>query len=329
MTSRERFRETMRFGAPDRAPLFEEGLRDGVLERWRGEGLPEGADLAGIFEYDRRERIDLDLTPRPPVEQWPKARRDLGELRRRFDPDDPGRLPQDWAKRVSAWRGRDHLLELYLHPGFFQAMGVGGWGRFEEVVYQLADDPVLVRDILDLRSNLAARMAERVLSEVDVDFVSFSEPSGGNNGPILSPRQYREVVLPSYRLILDAVRRHGVQTIMFIAYANPRPLLADVFEAGFNCLWACEVNMETMDYGELRRTFGRSLRLIGGIDLDAVLGGPEAIRSEIERKVPHLLAQGGYIPLADGRVRENVPFRDYAFYRRLLEETVRGHGRGA
>ncbi|HUS91778.1 MAG TPA: hypothetical protein VM695_07995, partial [Phycisphaerae bacterium] len=72
----------------------------------------------------------------------------------------------------------------------------------------------------------------------------------------------------------------------------------------------------------LRRRFGRSLRLIGGIDLDALLRGKDAIRREIETKVPPLLAEGGYVPVADGRVRANVPFESYAYYRRVLQEVV-------
>lgn len=39
-------------------------------------------------------------------------------------------------------------------------------------------------------------------------------------------------------------------------------------------------------------------------------------------KVPPLLAQGGYGPLADGQVRANVPFERYVYYWRLLEEVT-------
>ncbi len=39
--------------------------------------------------------------------------------------------------------------------------------------------------------------------------------------------------------------------------------------------------------------------------------------------MPPLLAQGGYVPLADGRVRANVPLENYLYYRRLLQTTVR------
>ena len=322
MTSRERFRETMRYGRPDRAPCFEEGLRDGVIERWREEGLKDAADLARMFRYDRRERVPVDVDARPPVKEWPTSRRGLKALRRRFNPDDPSRFPADWRQRVKAWRTREHVLELYLHPGFFLSMGVHDWRRFTDAVYTLSDNRALAREILDIRAECVAAIAERVLNDVEVDFASFSEPIGGNDRPLLSPALYEEFVLDSYKPVLDVLRRSRVETITLITYANARVLVPGVLRAGFNCLWACEVNVEAMDYRDLRREFGRELRLIGGIDLDTLLEGKAAIRRGI-RQVAPLIAQGGYVPLADGRVRPNVPFERYVYYRRLLEAAAR------
>ncbi len=323
MTSRERFRETMRCGTPDRVPWFEEGLRDDVLDAWRAQGLPPEADLAAMFHMDARERMAVNIEPIPPMERPVTTRADLEKLRRRLDPADPKRLPADWPARVAAWRSRQHVLELQLHRGFFLSMGVRGWQTFEPVIYLLHDDPALVHDILDLYGEFGARLAQRILREVDADCVVFSEPIGGNDGPLLSPRTYEDFVLSSYRPILDAVRRAGVETVVFVTFANARALLPRVVRAGFNCLWACEVNVEAMDYLALRRQFGRELRLIGGVDLDTLLCDKEAIRREMERVIPPLLAQGGYVPLADGRVRANVPFKNYRYYRRLLEELTR------
>ena len=51
--------------------------------------------------------------------------------------------------------------------------------------------------------------------------------------------------------------------------------------------------------------------------------GKEAIRREVEEKVPPLLGEGGYVPLADGRVREDVSLENYIYYRRLLQEITR------
>jgi hypothetical protein len=77
-----------------------------------------------------------------------------------------------------------------------------------------------------------------------------------------------------------------------------------------------------MDYGDLRREFGRDLRLIGGIDTDVLRQDKPAIQREIEEKVPPLLAEGGYIPLADGRIRADIPFENYVYYRQMLEKVT-------
>jgi len=320
VTSRQRFRETMRYGHPDRVPYFEEGLREEVLERWHEQGLPTDADLAAMFHTDRRERLPVNIEPIPRLDRPVTSRADLAKLRHRLDPADPRRLPDDWAARVAAWRSREHVLEVQLHRGFFLSMGVRDWQTFEPVVYLLHDDPALVRDTLALYGEFGAGLAARVLAEVEPDCVVFSEPIGGNDRPLLSPKTYEEFVLASYRPILATVRRAGVETLVFVTYANARPLLPAVLRAGFNCLWACEANTEAMDYLALREQFGRALRLIGGIDLDILLQEPAVIRREMERVIPPLLAQGGYVPLADGRVRANVPFENYRTYRRLLEE---------
>jgi hypothetical protein len=323
MTARRRFAETMRYGHPDRVPTFEEGLRDDVLECWHEQGLPRDVDFSEMFEIDRREQIPVDLEPRSRLERVPRSRSDLDELRRRLDPEDPARLPDDWAQRVEAWRTRDHVLQLPVHRGFFLSMGVHDWKHFEEAITLLGDDPSLVADVMDIYGQFGARLASRILENVEVDFATFSEPIGGNDRPLVSPATYERIVLRSYQPVLDALRRGGVETIVFLTYANARVLLPAVLDAGFNCLWACEAETGAMNYRSLRRRFGRALRLIGGIDLDTLLVSKDAIREEIETNVRPLLAQGGYVPLADGRVRANVPLENYMYYRRLLTEIVR------
>ena len=52
--------------------------------------------------------------------------------------------------------------------------------------------------------------------------------------------------------------------------------------------------------------------------------GKQAIQREVEQKVPPLLEQGGYIPLADGRVREDISLENYVYYRELLEKITQG-----
>jgi hypothetical protein len=326
MTSRERFIKTMRYEKTDRVPYFEEGIRKDVIKAWRKQGLTKKAELFKMFPADRREEIEVDLEPRPELKKWPASRNELNVLRKSLDPHDSRRLPRSWSKKVRVWKSRDHVLMLRVHRGFFLSMGVRGWDRFSDVIRFLIKDPKFVHESLAVQGEFAARIAERVLSEVEIDAVVFSEPIGGNDRPLLSPQMYEEFVLKSYQPVLDVLNRYGVETIVLRTFANARLLIPSILKWGFNCLWACEVNIEAMDYRDLRREFGTELRLIGGIDLDALRDDKEAIRREVEEKVPPLLAEGGYVPLADGRVRADVPFENYVYYRKLLEKVTREFG---
>ena len=323
MNGRQRFKETMSYGAPDRVPFFEEGVRKDVLEAWAEQGLEPGTDLASIFTYDRRDEIAPDLDPLPKQKKYPSSRAELKAWRRFLNANDPARLPDDWAEKVQSWRNRDHMVMLRAHRGFFLTMGVYDWRRFNELIYLVKDDPVFVREMMTIQGEFAAALADRILEEVEIDAVIFGEPIGGNDRSLISPALYEELVLTSYEPIREVLDRHNVETIILLTYANTRVLIPSALKWGFNCLWASEANQEAMDYRAIRREFGRDLRLIGGIDLDTLRLDKKAIQSEMEEKVPPLVADGGYIPLADGRVRDDVSFENYCFYRRLLEQMCR------
>jgi hypothetical protein len=232
MTSRERFLEVMRFGQPDRVPYFEEGIRDEVIEAWQEQGLAGRPELAKLFPSDVRERVELDLDPRPGLKQWPTTEKDLENFKRHLDADDRKRLPGHWQKRVDGWQHRDHVLMLYVHQGFFLSMGVGDWQRFYEVMTQLADQPNLVRGMMTAQGELAAALTEKVLKDVTIDAAIFSEPIGGNEGPLISPGAYEDTVLRSYRPILDVLHRNQVETIIFQTFANARILIPGIVKRG-------------------------------------------------------------------------------------------------
>jgi uroporphyrinogen-III decarboxylase len=322
MNSQQRFLETMRYGTPDHVPYFEEGIRKGVIKAWHRQGLQRNDDLTALFPSDLRMEISPNLYPLPRMKKMPATKADLETLKRRLNPANRHRLPTNWKQDLEKMNEQGAVRMLEVHEGFFLTMGVGDWQRFIDVMYMIKDDPGLVHEILRVQGEFAAEMAQRILSQTAVEAVIFSEPIGGNNGPIISPKTYEDFVLRSYKPILDVIHAHQVPVIIVRTYANARVLIPSLINWGLNCLWACEVNSEEMNYPDLRREFGRDLRLIGGIDLDTLREGKAAIRQEIGSKVPALLKDGGYIPLADGRVREDVPYENYVYYRELLKEII-------
>ena len=322
MNSRTRFLETLTYGQVDRVPLFDEGIRSEVISTWNREGLPLGVPLSSIIMVDPREELylDVDLKPAPAI--WPTDRSLLDMLEQRLDPNDPTRLPTGWPERVESWNRRDYVLMVRLNDGFFQTLGVQGWDRFEEIVILAKDQPDLVREALLLHGTFTAQLLDRLLATVEVDAAVFSEPIAGNHGSLISPAMYEDLVIAGYQPILSMLEQHNVKNIVMRTYANPRDLLPSMVNAGINCLWACEAPPDSMDYRKIRQEFGRELRLIGGIDVDLLSGNPDSLSKNLFTTLPPLLADGGFIPLADGRVRRYIPFDNYITYRKLLEQVV-------
>ena len=318
MNGRQRFAAALRYHKLDRIPRFEEGIRDDVRLAWELEGLPVGADLVEYFGYDAREEIEFDLEPHPQPQSWPENASELADFKSRFNPDHPTRELANLSDRILNWQTRTYPLILRVQRGFFLSMGVEDWRRFNRTMELTKDEPGFVAEILRLQGELSADLSQRLLGKISVDAALFSEPIGGNHGPLISPRMYRDLVLPSYQPVLEVLKQYGVEIVIARTYANPRPLIPLFLEAGINCLWAVEPP-ETIDYCQLRREFGKDLRLIGGIDTDALRCGRKAISSAVRHLEP-LVLEGGIIPLLDGRVRDDVSYADYLFYRKLLLE---------
>jgi len=310
----------MRFGKPDRVPCFEEGIRKDVIKTWYRQGLSKATNISDLIETDHSYEVDLE--PFFTLHKYSTSHKELASLRKHFNPEYLARFWIEWQKIIRLWRKKDHVLFLSVHRGFFLSMGVYNWRRFTEVISLLLDDPEFVREAMLIQGEYIAKLVDKILQDIDIDAVIFSEPIGGNEGPLISPTMYKEFVLKSYKPILDVVKKYGIDTIILRTYANIRILIPSILSNGFNCLWACETNSNAMDYRELRKEFGRDLRLIGGLDLDALRYDKATIRKEIEEKVPPLIASGGFIPIADGRVRKDIPFENYIYYRRLLKQII-------
>ena len=318
MTERERFRRLMRGEPVDRPPLLEEGVRDEVIERWHHEGLPRGTTHVELFGLTPHENVGPDLTYRPryfgrvfglSAREYARA---FDIARRRF--------PSDWGETVERLARRDHVACLWASRGFFQALGVGDWPTFEQVLVGTRERPARTRDRLEQYGEFCARMLEMALQDVDPEFIYLSEPISDNGGPLISPAMFEEFMIPVYRRIVAVAREHGCEHILVSTYGNSARLFPAMLDAGVTMLWISEAPVvPELDYRTLRRRFAPTLGLIGGIPLDILRSGSlEQIPARLQELLPPLLASGRYIPLASGRVRAGVSWAAYRRYREVL-----------
>jgi len=312
----------MRGERVDRPPFLEEGVRDEVLDLWRKQGLPSGKTHVDVFGLTPHENVGPDLKYVP---SYFGRIFDLSasEYRRAFDIS-LRRFPEDWNKTVRRLENRDHVGCIWASRGFFQALGVGDWPTLEKVLIGTVREPETIRDRMELYGEFCSRMLEETMQDVDPEFIYLSEPISNNEGPLISPDMFEEFMIPVYERIVATARSLGCDNILLSTYGDTSLLFPMLIDAGISMLWISEAaEVPELDYCQIRSEFGPDLGLIGGIPLSILrCKSPDVIRNTLEETVPPLLQSGRYVPLAGGRVREEIPWSVYECYREVLAELV-------
>ncbi|MGI6207405.1 MAG: uroporphyrinogen decarboxylase family protein [Anaerolineae bacterium] len=353
MNDRERFVRTMHYQDVDRIPFWDFGFWTETLDAWYEQGLPRDVWLNTYFGMDRQHEhfpINLGMIPKfdeqviedrgiseividsqgvklerrkdgssiPHFLEFPvKDRASWEQVKKRYDPSSPMRLPEYFDDAVRARKDRDYPLGI-------SCGSIYGWARnlmgVEGISMAVYDDPGLVKDMMRHFADLAIAVITPVLEALPIDYATFWEDMAYNTGPLLSPKLFREMMVPEYRRITDVLHRHGVDVVYVDCDGRIDQLLPLWLEAGVNCMFPWEARCNE-DPWEMRKKYGRDLLIIGGIDKMALIAGREAIDAEVARRKP-LMDDGGYIPTVDHRVPPDVTLDNYKYYLEVLRKAI-------
>lgn len=141
------------------------------------------------------------------------------------------------------------------------------------------------------------------------------------HGPCISPRLYKEYLLPHYKRVTGFFARNKIDRILMDSDGNINPLLDLIVEAGITGLWPLEVNAG-MDAIAVRRRYRNKLFLMGNLDKRELAKGGERMRREVDSKVPKLKELGGYIPGVDHLVHVEFTFERFTEYANYLKSQL-------
>ncbi len=236
-----------------------------------------------------------------------ETRDDWERLRREhLDPDAEGRIGDvETFLRQAQLTGR---------PVFFSAGSLYGWLRnwmgVEGFSVALMTDRPWVEEMMDHLTGLTINLIDRALPARGVDLAWWWEDMCYNRGPLLSPRLFRELMIPRYKNITRALRGRGIDINVLDCDGRIHELAPGWLEAGINCMFpleAAHTNAFTL------RNDNPSVLLFGAVDKHALIAGRQAIDAEIQRLRP-LVEQGRYVPCVDHRVPPDVTFDNYRYY---------------
>lgn len=246
--------------------------------------------------------------------EFPVSRpEDFADVKRRLEAAIPARYPADLDARIEAWRSRTCPLILGTNcaaNGFYwrarEFLGT------EALSFAWYDEPALMHEMMEFFADFIIETSRPVLERIEVDYFTLNEDFAGNAGPLLSPETFREFVLPHLTRMVEFFRAHGTKHFAVDSDGDPTPLIPLLLEAGVDVFWPIE---RASGWGpvELRREFGRDLRLWGGVDKREIARGPEAIRKHLRELIP-VVEDGGYIPTVDHTVPPDVSWDHFRYY---------------
>ena len=309
-------------------------LHDGVWPEFVPKVLEENDQFQVILDSDGRvikqfrgvdQETSVPLYLRRPVtsrEDWRQYAKE------RLDPDAPGReiftVRSNGVLLIESASGAPNFEEarqLLIESQLPVEVNVGSmygslrsWMGTVPLSYMLYDDEALVAEMMERVADLSIAVIERVLNplNVPIDHACWWEDMAYNQGPLISPKHIKRLMVPNYRRVNDELRKRGIDVIGVDSDGNVDKIIPHWLDVGINCVYPNEVAAGN-DVMAMRRKYGRNLLLIGGIDKRALAKGKEAIREELGRRLP-LVAQGGYLPAVDHSVPPDISFENYMYY---------------
>jgi hypothetical protein len=175
----------------------------------------------------------------------------------------------------------------------------------ETFLIGLLKAPDLIHRYLDVQLKETLLLAEALL-ERGVDGIWGGVDWASKQGPIFSPRHFRQFVFPRLKQIVDLCHRYGVPYIKHTD-GNVNSLLDDLVATGVDAFQAIEPRAG-MDVAQLKRDYGQWLVLIGNVDCSTVLvDGPEgAVRAQTEAVIRAAAPGGGFLLSSSNSIHPGV-----------------------
>lgn len=263
-------------------------------------------DSWGVGYHSHQEGPLPVIYPLSNLDRWPQYRFP--------DPNANGLL--DRAEKVVARFGRDYCVTSYqIYCLFERAWTIRGMDN-------LLMDFVLNRDfvetLFDKITDYQIAIAKRYVS-IGVSCGRTGDDYGGKTAMLFSPAMWRELIKPRLKRIWQIYQDAGIP-VMHHSCGNIMPIISDLVEMGISIL--NPVQPECMDIAAIKKQFGDTIVLYGGISTSAALalGSPQQVREDVRNTAAILGEGGGYIIGPTQGITSEVSIDNIEAFRQAVSE---------
>ena len=347
MTTKERMTLMYAHKEADRVPILDWAWKE-TVERWVAEGMPT-SDYKAYFGFDDCMEFGTDNSPRLPAvtikedDEFRVYTTPWGATMRSFKkktttPDHLGfsiNTPDAWRKIKDRFTpDRDRINWDWLRNSYKAFKEKGGWltGTLwfgfdithsgmvgtEDMLMAMVDEPEWVMEMFDTELNLSMTLLEMVMAEgYEFDEIIWYDDMGYKGTQFFSDAMYRELLKPYHQKAIDWGHSKGLK-VRLHSCGNIMPRVGELVNMGLDGLNPIEVKAG-MDPVKLKQLYGDRLLLHGGINA-VNWDKPDIIIPEIERVIPALKENGGYLFASDHSIPSTVSFKDFSMIMDALKK---------
>ena len=292
--------------------VMEKRDRSLVVQDWKG-NICEISDAFGP-EYLRNA---IDFVTRRWIKCPVETREDWEKMRLRYDFEEPSRFPDNPKEKGELLKDRDWVISFRVHGPFWQ---LREWLGFETLCTMFYDDPGFLKEMIAFWENYIAQLLEKAFGYIDLDEIYLSEDMAYKKFSMISPEMVRDFLLPTYKRWGEIIKKAGCPIYSMDSDGYIGELIPIWIEAGINRCDPIEVAAGN-DICEYRKTFGKTMAFLQGVDKRAIAKGGGIIENEMRRIGP-VIQSGGYIPGCDHGIPHDISWENFVLFVKLLAQAT-------
>ena len=190
------------------------------------------------------------------------------------------------------------------------------FGMGDAMLQMAMQEPYFV-DFIRRTVDFNVALSEAACRKYELDWLWAGDDVGGQQGMMLDPAMWRDLLKPQLKRVFDVGKAHGLP-VAYHSCGGIRPIIGDLIEIGLDVLNPIQCDCPGMDAFELKDEFGKHLTFMGGVDTIGLL--PKGSADEVGRATRRLIDKmteggGGYILAASHTVPPETPLDNiFAMY---------------
>jgi uroporphyrinogen decarboxylase len=233
------------------------------------------------------------------------------------DPFKPGRY-DSVEKAVKEHSGKKalvlHLNDVFSIPSRLMP--------FDTFLIKVFEEPETIKALVKMSVDVNLKMAKEAAKR-GIRIVYTGDDYAYNSGPVISPRQFRDIFYPELKRVATGFKELGLLIIKHTD-GDIMPILDMIIDSGFNCLDPIDP-IAGMDLRKIKADYGSRICLKGNVDCSTTLSfkSEEEVIEETKACLEAAMAGGGYILSSSNSIHSAVRPQNYL----AMLDTLRRFGK--